>query len=116
MGWDGHAVRRARAAVIDAYGIVCHLCGLPCRRDVGYLHPLFMTVDHVLPRSLGGTDDLANLRPAHRRCNLQRGARPSAAVRRAESAPVSSEATPRQTRPHLPSPPKTPQKNGETAE
>nr|WP_273661551.1 HNH endonuclease signature motif containing protein [Corynebacterium heidelbergense] len=28
--------------------------------------------DHVIPRAHGGTDDLANLRPAHRRCNSAR--------------------------------------------
>ncbi len=33
------------------------------------------SVDHVVPRSLGGTNDPANLRLAHRRCNGQRGSR-----------------------------------------
>jgi 5-methylcytosine-specific restriction endonuclease McrA len=30
-------------------------------------------VDHVVPRKYGGTDELANLRAACRRCNLRRG-------------------------------------------
>lgn len=34
-----------------------------------------LTVDHVVPRSKGGNDDIANLRPAHAHCNYARGAR-----------------------------------------
>jgi hypothetical protein len=33
------------------------------------------SVDHVVPRARGGTNDLSNLRLAHRRCNGQRGSR-----------------------------------------
>lgn len=31
------------------------------------------TIDHLVPRSRGGSSDLVNLRLAHRRCNNQRG-------------------------------------------
>lgn len=34
------------------------------------------TLDHVIPKSLGGAHTLANLRPAHRRCNLARQNKP----------------------------------------
>lgn len=34
------------------------------------------TVDHVIPRSLGGSDDLSNLRLAHWSCNRAKGNRP----------------------------------------
>nr|DAV64902.1 MAG TPA: HNH endonuclease [Caudoviricetes sp.] len=34
------------------------------------------TLDHVIPKSLGGAHTLANLRPAHRRCNLSRQNKP----------------------------------------
>lgn len=34
------------------------------------------TVEHVIPRSLGGTDDLDNLRPACKSHNAARGNRP----------------------------------------
>lgn len=40
-----------------------------------------LTVDHVVPRSLGGGDELANLRPAHSSCNKSRQARPVSAWR-----------------------------------
>lgn len=32
-----------------------------------------MTVDHVIPVSLGGGNNLKNLRPAHASCNERRG-------------------------------------------
>ena len=34
---------------------------------------LLRTLDHIIPRSKGGTDHPANLRLAHFRCNHQRG-------------------------------------------
>jgi 5-methylcytosine-specific restriction endonuclease McrA len=38
-------------------------------------NPLGASIDHVIPRSRGGSDDLANLRLAHWKCNNQRGNR-----------------------------------------
>jgi HNH endonuclease len=35
-------------------------------------HPLFGTVDHVVPLSLGGTNELDNRRAAHRICNRKK--------------------------------------------
>ena len=45
---------------------VCHLCGEPAREG----DPL--EVDHILPLSMGGSGDRANLAAAHRRCNRGR--------------------------------------------
>ncbi|MFR9919935.1 HNH endonuclease [Corynebacterium striatum] len=50
------------ALTLETYGTVCHLCG----RDGA------TTADHVIPRSKGGDDSLANLRPAHASCNYRR--------------------------------------------
>ncbi len=70
----GRAGQRARAAVAAAYAgaWVCHLCGRPIGGQD-------WDVDHVVPVSRGGGDELANLRPAHASCNRARGA--GAAVR-----------------------------------
>lgn len=62
--WNGRRVTELRAAVLSSHGTVCHLCGMPGAD----------TADHILPRALGGTDDLDNLRPAHKSCNSSRGA------------------------------------------
>lgn len=62
------AWRLLRAAILDRDGHVCHipgpggqLCGAPAD-----------TVDHVVPRRLGGSDDPGNLRAACRPCNYGR--------------------------------------------
>jgi len=64
-GWRSVRLRRL---VIEAYGTVCHLCGREIDGTV--------SVDHVIPRSQGGTDDIENLRPACQRCNSKRGNKP----------------------------------------
>lgn len=62
-GWNGDYSRRWVAATLHRWGTVCHLC----RQDGA------TTADHVIPRSKGGPDTLANLRPAHGPCNYARG-------------------------------------------
>lgn len=48
----------------------CAICGLRIPETiVSPEHPLFGTVDHVVPKSKGGTNAVANRRPAHRWCN-----------------------------------------------
>ena len=62
--------REARAVVLSR-ATECWLCGLPFRdsRDP-------MVCDHYVPTSLGGSDDVSNLRAAHASCNSRRGNRP----------------------------------------
>lgn len=66
--WSGRYVARLRALVLATYGDTCCHCGRAGARSV----------EHVQPRSAGGTDALANLRPAHLDCNISRGTRPMA--------------------------------------
>ena len=58
----GRAQSVLTAMVLAEYGTTCHLC----------LQPGATTKDHLIPVSYGGTDSLANLRPAHHRCNSHR--------------------------------------------
>lgn len=52
----------------------CWICGEPMRFAPGNgLDPEFATLDHVIPKSRGGTAALSNLKLAHGRCNLARG-------------------------------------------
>jgi 5-methylcytosine-specific restriction endonuclease McrA len=53
----------------------CHLCGLPIDYTLRTPDPGSFEADHVEPHSLGGTDSLDNLRPAHRACNRSKGNR-----------------------------------------
>ena len=57
------------------------LCGLPLDRHIpDVLNPEYITFDHIVPESDGGTDDLNNLQLAHRLCNQLRGAEPLTAL------------------------------------
>jgi 5-methylcytosine-specific restriction endonuclease McrA len=53
----------------------CHLCRkkIDSKMLVGDGRA---TLDHLLPRSLGGTSCLSNLKIAHKGCNTKRGNRP----------------------------------------
>ena len=48
-------------------GIVpCFVCGLPVSKEDASL-------EHIKPRSKGGTDQMSNLSISHRTCNKERG-------------------------------------------
>lgn len=68
-------MRIARLAVIDRDGNRCRRCGDPIDLSLSGLDPYGMTLGHIIPAALGGTDDLSNLGAEHRRCNLAAGAR-----------------------------------------
>jgi 5-methylcytosine-specific restriction endonuclease McrA len=51
----------------------CLICGGPLRFDAGTGEGA--TVEHILPRSLGGGNELLNLGIAHARCNSEKGRR-----------------------------------------
>lgn len=55
-------------------GLCCAICAELLQRSVRDPEsPRYITFDHIVPRSKGGLDELANLRLAHRRCNESRG-------------------------------------------
>lgn len=64
--WDMPHKAKLRAAVLERDGGACWLCGLVIPDTET------PTLDHVRPRSMGGSDDLANLRLAHKSCNSSR--------------------------------------------
>lgn len=66
----GAARRRFRQSIKDAWGC-CAYCGRSHDEDSG--EPLHMTLDHVRPRSNGGSTLRSNLVPACRRCNAEKG-------------------------------------------
>lgn len=50
----------------------CHLCGEPVNTDGPWNHDMHPSLDHLIPRSHGGSDDPDNLKTAHRVCNSKR--------------------------------------------
>jgi 5-methylcytosine-specific restriction endonuclease McrA len=68
-------------AVIAEYGRRCWVCRRPVQVEItargpvsryGFPDKRAASVDHVIPRQLGGSHDLGNLRLAHYGCNLSR--------------------------------------------
>lgn len=54
----------------------CHLCGLPIPIEiVSSTHPLFGTVDHIIPISRNGPEAPFNRAPSHRLCNEKKADR-----------------------------------------
>jgi Restriction endonuclease len=68
--WIAH---RRRLAIYERDDWTCQLCFEPVDRDAEYLSDWAPSLDHIQPRSQGGTDEDANLRTAHRWCNAVLG-------------------------------------------
>lgn len=66
---------RVRARLYRRYGFNCHICGLPVKRvkkNARHANLLASTIDHIIPRALGGGSVIFNLRIAHALCNSKR--------------------------------------------
>lgn len=63
---ERQVTRAIRRAVWERDGGICGLCSLPVPFD------RTMHADHILLKSMGGSDALENLRTTHRACNLRR--------------------------------------------
>lgn len=83
MSWATRSVRdhaRKRIAVQVRSGSPCWLCEQPIDLSLRYPNNLSFTVDHVIPTSHGGTNELEQLRPAHAICNKRRGNQPAGTI------------------------------------
>lgn len=56
--------RKIRARILERDGYTCQLCGQEA-----------LTVDHIVPRRLGGQDNDDNLQALCSRCNTRKGGR-----------------------------------------
>lgn len=65
---SGPQRRKLLDTAIQTYGWKCCICGLPIRKGQESLQ-------HVVPRSKGGTTSLATNKPAHKKCNYSLGNR-----------------------------------------
>jgi 5-methylcytosine-specific restriction endonuclease McrA len=64
--------------IIDSYGTSCHIClyaiDLDASRATGKGDwELSLHLDHVVPLSKGGEDNIINVKPSHAICNLIKG-------------------------------------------
>jgi 5-methylcytosine-specific restriction endonuclease McrA len=67
--WTKAARRRIIAHLARRDGVKCGLCRKRINLEIDTNARMGVTVDHIIPVSHGGTDDMANLRLAHRICN-----------------------------------------------
>ena len=70
--WISPASRRK---IYDRDGWTCYLCGDVLSGDTLPNTPKSLTLDHIKPRSLGGSDDPSNLATCCRECNSAKGAK-----------------------------------------
>lgn len=56
--------------IFERDGWLCQLCGLPIDRDAAWPHPMSVSLDHIVPLSLGGAHSRANTQCAHISCNI----------------------------------------------
>ncbi len=70
---QGEWIRRStRLAILIRDSFSCLYCGI----DLRSAEPAEVTLDHLISRKRGGTNDATNLITACRRCNCGRGAKP----------------------------------------
>jgi hypothetical protein len=62
----------SRAAIGDRDGWRCNICHRPVDKRRRHPDPLAPSIDHVIPLSQGGTNDLENLQLTHLVCNLRK--------------------------------------------
>ena len=55
--------------VLETYGFICYLCDSPIDMKLPRTSKRGATIDHVVPISRGGVDELENLRLVHWECN-----------------------------------------------
>lgn len=54
----------------------CHLCGESINNPPKVIDHMNLSIDHLVPRSAGGSDYPSNLRASHQTCNKRRHTRP----------------------------------------
>jgi hypothetical protein len=62
--------------ILDWDNWVCGPCGVPIPKAVPTNHVLAGTVDHIVPRREGGSEEPNNLQATHRRCNSAKSGAP----------------------------------------
>lgn len=73
---DGRSWRRHLDAILDRDKNMCGICHQTIDLTLTFPNIMRASVDHIIPRSQGGSDDIANLQPAHLSCNARRQDKP----------------------------------------
>lgn len=68
----GWRLRQNIPAIIQKQGYICPVCGEWLTGDL--MDGTLFHVDHIFPRSKGGSDELSNLQVTHAKCNMRKWA------------------------------------------
>ena len=63
---------KVRVEIYERDGWLCHLCNEPVDRSAHFNDDFAPSLDHLKPRSKGGSDEPGNLKTSHRICNATR--------------------------------------------
>lgn len=69
--WTTKQKQRVRRLLAARQGWICVWCGCTLDENAPIHNDRQATIEHVVPRCKGGSDDLTNLALACRRCNLE---------------------------------------------
>lgn len=65
--------------IAENFNWMCQLCLGKINKQIPFDYrapdPYRLDIDHIVPRSKGGSDHISNLQPVHHRCNLIKGGR-----------------------------------------
>lgn len=64
---DRRHLQYIRQHLIAKHGMVCALCSKPIESEEE------LTVDHIIPRAMGGSTTYENCQLAHKECNFHKG-------------------------------------------
>lgn len=76
----GRGIKTRNSQAVDKRKILYEMCGgvcPECGKKMSIKNPRgkasYMTIDHIVPKSLGGTNNIENLRGLCKDCNAKRG-------------------------------------------
>ncbi|MDE1867847.1 MAG: HNH endonuclease [Thaumarchaeota archaeon] len=69
--------RKILKNILQRDNFKCGICGEAINPDLPHTSRLGATIDHIVPKNRGGTNNQWNLQPAHRGCNCERNDRES---------------------------------------
>ena len=64
---DRRHLQYIRQCLIAKHGMVCALCSKPIESEEE------LTVDHIIPRAMGGATTYENCQLSHKECNFRKG-------------------------------------------